>query len=248
MALAKKATETIVIKPIRRRRLEIDIVGDSPLITHVFDAKARRMILYKELGYTKNKKYEIKDPVGDFAASMYWLNKMPEIINEETIAEALEDAQFGFPACAFKEAACAAAYRNGWSKDKVSLYGAFHVLPTHPGYYGSDLEINEAKKYIEVIPNHFHSYEMIEIFGDKPEMREDHVIVGISSADIRYRGQFNNWRATLPITFNDNGLYTVDAIATFIEAGGFSCGIGEMRVEKGKGNGLYHISAIREIG
>lgn len=242
MANTKK-TETVEIKPIEMETVKLRIVGDTPLIMHAWSAKAKREILEKELGATKTKAREPKNPIADFCASMYWLTPMPEEFTEEAVAKALENARFGFPVTAIKQAAISAAYRMGWSKDKASLRGAFFIEPDTDFYYGGDLKVNYAKKTVDIVPNQLLRNQMVEIKSDTPYMREDMVTVGGLSraADIRYRGEFANWSADLNVRFNKNGQYSLEQIVNIINAGGIVNGIGEWRSERDGQNGAYHV-------
>ena len=196
MATAK-AKEVITIEPIKKKLVKIRIVGDSPLITHNWDVKAQRAILEKEMGIKKVQK-ATKNPYEDFASSMYWLDPMPEEMTKETLDEAIANgARFGFPLTGIKQAAISAAYRMGWSKDKMSLRGAFFIEPEVSGYYSGDLEISDDKKRIDIVPNVFRNEPMIEIKYEKLTMRRDMVRVGMGSADIRYRAEFSNWYADM---------------------------------------------------
>ena len=242
---AKK--ELVAIRPINIIDQKIRIVGTTPLITHCWDAKAKRQILEKELGYTtkRNKAEETKNPAADFASSMYWLTPMPEELTADSVNEAIENgARFGFPLTGIKQAAISASFRMGWSKDKASLRGAFFIKPDFEGYYAGELVNNEAHKCIDIVPNSFHLEPMIEIHADSVVMREDMVRVGMGAADIRYRGQFNNWYADLTITYNANGDKSLDDILTIINAGGYTCGIGEWRPERDGQYGMYEIQMI----
>ena len=241
--MATKASEVIEIKPIEMAQTVIHVEGDSPLIMHAWSAKAKREILSKEIQSTKSKAREAKSPLEDFCASMYWLTPMPEQFDEESVTKALEGARFGFPAVAFKDAAIKAAYRNGWSKDQVSLRGAFFIEPDATGYYGGDLVVNYDKKTVDVVPNAYLSNSMVEIISDTPIMREDMVRVMNSAADIRYRGEFQHWSANLKLSYNKNGRYSLEQIINMINLGGMSNGIGEWRTEKGGDNGRFHVSA-----
>lgn len=216
--MATKNTEVIEIKPIKEERVKIRIVGDTPLIMHAWTEKAKRMILDKQMGKAKGKKKEIKNPVEDFIRSMYWLTDMPEEMTEDGYYKAIENgARFGFPVTAIKQAAISAAYRMGWSKDKMSLRGAFFIDGTDG--------------------------DMVEIHSDVPEMREDMVRVGMGTADIRYRGEFKNWYADLVIRYNTNGQHSLENIINIINAGGYICGIGEWRPEKDGQFGTFHVEA-----
>lgn len=82
--------------------------------------------------------------------------------------------------------------------------------------------------------------EFVEINGT-PQMREDMVRVGMGTADIRYRGEFPAWSTTVTIRYNASVL-TLDQIVNLFNLGGFACGVGEWRPEKGGTNGMYHIA------
>lgn len=241
MATAKKA-ELIEIKPLEMKEVTVRIVGDTPLIMHAWSAKAKREILYKEV-FGKSLGKDAREPVKDFCSSMYWLTPMPEEFDENTVFESVKTAKFGFPVTAFKQAAISAAYRMGWTKDKMSTRGCFFIEPDASSYYSGDLEVDLARKTINIIPNVPRAEQLVEIHSDTPLMREDMVRVGMGSADIRYRGEFQNWSCNLKIKYNTNGAYRLDQILNMINAGGTVCGIGEWRPERDGQYGLYHIEA-----
>ena len=131
---ATKKTEIVEIKPIEMNTVEVTIQGDTPLIMHAWSEKAKRMMLETQQGKAKGKKKEFKNPVDDFIQSMYWLTEKPDTegLSEEECEQAFDKAikngaKFGFPITAFKQAAISAAYRMGWSKDKMSLRGVFFI-------------------------------------------------------------------------------------------------------------------------
>jgi hypothetical protein len=241
MATAKKA-ELIEIKPLEMKEVTVRIVGDTPFIMHAWSAKAKREILYKEV-FGKSLGKDAREPIKDFCSSMYWLTPMPEEFDEKTVFESVKTAKFGFPVTAFKQAAISAAYRMGWTKDKMSTRGCFFIEPDASSYYSGDLEVDLAKKTINIIPNVPRAEQLVEIHSDTPLMREDMVRVGMGSADIRYRGEFQNWSCNLKIKYNTNGAYRLDQILNMINAGGTVCGIGEWRPERDGQYGLYHIEA-----
>lgn len=211
-------TEILEIKPIEIRKVNLHIVGDTPLIMHAWSEKAKRMMLETQMGMSKGKKKDVKNPVEDFINSMYWLSDKPNEMTEEAFEAAIANgARFGFPVTAFKQAAISAAYRMQWAKDKMSLRGAFFIDSDENG--------------------------MIEIVSDTPIMREDMVKVGMGTADIRYRGEFRNWSANLTISYNANGVYSLERIVNIINAGGYVCGVGEWRPERDGQNGMFHVAA-----
>ena len=220
----KKNTEVVEIRPLEIKRVPVHIEGDTPLIMHAWSDKAKQMMLDAQMGKAKGKQKPKKSPAEDFIESMYWLEGKPEIADsmseEEKMAAfcaAIENgARFGFPVTAFKQSAISAAYRLGWSKDKVSLRGAFFIESDADG--------------------------MIEIKSAPPIMREDMVRVGMGTADIRYRGQFNNWSADLVISYNANGPYSLETIINILNAGGYTNGVGEWRPEKDGQYGTFHVA------
>ena len=216
--MAKNTIEVMEIRPIEIKKMNLRLIGDTPLIMHAWSEKAKRMMLDAQMGKAKGKKKEYKNPVEDFINSMYWLTPMPSEMTEEAFYEAIQNgAKFGFPVTAFKQAAISAAYRMGWAKDKVSLRGAFFIDSDENG--------------------------MIEIHSDVPQMREDMVKVGMGTADIRYRGEFRNWYADITVSYNTNGSYSLENIVNIINAGGYVCGVGEWRPEKDGQNGMFHVAA-----
>lgn len=76
--------------------------------------------------------------------------------------------------------------------------------------------------------------QLVRVNGEA-RMRTDMVRVGMGSADVRYRPEYPTWGATLTIEFNA-GMISLDQIYQLVKAAGYSCGIGEMRPEKGKFN------------
>lgn len=219
---ATKKIETVEIKPIEMNTVEVTLIGDTPLIMHAWSEKAKRMMLEAQQGKSKGKKKEVKNPVDDFIQSMYWLDGMPNTAGkneedcEELFTQAIQNgARFGFPVTAFKQAAISAAYRMGWTKDKMSLRGVFFIE--------SDFG------------------DMAEIVSDTPEMREDMVKIGMGTADIRYRGEFKNWRTTFRIKYNVNGQYSLENILNILNAGGMVCGVGEWRPERDGQFGMFHV-------
>lgn len=208
-----KATEekSIVIPAINIQTAVINLVGDSPLIMHKWSEKAKKEILDKQMKKAKTKGHDAKDPVRDFIDSMYWLSGEPDEKTEAGFEKAIQNgARFGFPSVAFKASAVAAGFRVGVTKNMVSMNAAFHI-----------------------------DGEFVEIIGT-PRMREDMVRVGMGVADIRYRGEFPEWRATFAVRYNASAL-SLEQLVNLFNLGGFACGIGEWRAEKGGTYGMYHI-------
>jgi hypothetical protein len=207
--MKKQETEEIVLKPIVLKEAMITIKGTTPLIINNFNEKSRQQIVDAQMKKPKSK--ELRNPIEDFIRANYWLTEMPKEFTTESFEKALKDgARFGFPAKGIKASIVSGAYRNGMTKDKVSLYGAF------------------------LIPEEF-----VEVKYKEITMREDYVRIAHGGTDVRFRPQFNDWSMTFKIEYNENGAYSLEQIINFINLGGFSCGLGEMRIEKGGNFGSY---------
>ena len=248
---ATKKTETISIKPIQLAETTVRVVGLTELCMHKWSEKAKREMLeamqknkMAELGIVKTKQREDKKPFSEFLDSMYWISGKPTLEEKEQLEKAYElfkettgeseyiplekicemaglehiakNARFGFPSVAFKSAAISGAYRKKWVPDKVGLRGAFWIEGDQR--------------------------DLVEIKGAMPIMREDSVKIQGSGTDLRYRGAFENWYADLKIKYDLNGNYSISDILNYLSAGGYVCGIGEWRTEKGGQMGMYEVT------
>lgn len=218
----------VSIPEIALKTFKLTVIGDSSLIVHAWSEKAKREMLEKQTKKPSKGK-DIKNPIRDFVTAAYWMDDCGHIIDppevnycetveaeEKEYARILEiakNAHFGFPACAFKAAAIDAAYQQGYVAKKTSLRGSFHIIE-----------------------------EYVEIEGT-PTMREDMVrIGGISKvADIRYRPEFTDWKATMTIAYNPTSI-TASQIASIFEVGGFSNGVGEWRPSRNGEHGRFHVA------
>lgn len=116
-----KQTQTIELPGIDVRPLRVRLVGDSPLIVHAWSEKAKKEMLDKQMKRAKQAK-AAKDPLRDYADSLYWLSERPAILTPEGIAE----GRFGFPVVGIKAAAVSAArFVDGLKM--TELRGAFHL-------------------------------------------------------------------------------------------------------------------------
>jgi hypothetical protein len=216
--MASKKEEVVQLKELKIEKLTLSLKGDSPLIAHAWDEKARREMLDKMMKKAKTVR-EAKNPVSDFINSLYWLSGKPEEMTEEAFESAVKNgARFGFPAKAFKAAAVCAGIRTGTTKYKVTMYAAFHIQG-----------------------------ELVEIFG-KPEPREDMVRLSGQNGppDIRFRAQFPEWKAVMNLTYCPD-MVSLEQIINLFNLGGYCCGVGEMRVEKGGEYGMFHIMTKGEV-
>jgi hypothetical protein len=92
MAARKSVTGPVEIRPPAIKSVQVPIVGITPLIVHAWSAKAKQMMLDKQMGKAVPKKSP-KVPRDDYEGALYRLS----------------DGRYGFPAGAFKAAVVAAA-------------------------------------------------------------------------------------------------------------------------------------------
>lgn len=196
MAQKKSSTE-IVLPEMDIQMLSFRLVGDSPLICHAWDTKAKQEMLDKQMKKAKQAK-EAKDPDACFRASLYYT----------------PDGRYGFPSVAFKSAAVdACSHIQGITK--VVARGAFHIIG-----------------------------DMVEIEGE-PTMRQDMVRIGQGTADIRFRGEFRSWAATVTIRYNA-AVISAEQIVNMFNTGGFAVGVGEWRPQKDGSFGMFHVATEGE--
>lgn len=81
--------------------------------------------------------------------------------------------------------------------------------------------------------------ELVQIHGT-PNMREDLPRNANGMPDLRYRGEFKKWEATLTIRYNANML-SPEQIANLFNHAGFSIGVGEWRTAKDGQHGMFHV-------
>jgi hypothetical protein len=86
--------------------------------------------------------------------------------------------------------------------------------------------------------------DMVKIEGE-PRMREDMVRIP-GSADIRYRGEFPEWSAVLPIDYNAKAI-TPAQLVQLVKQAGFGTGIGEWRPERDGQYGRFDFDKTREL-
>lgn len=98
---------------------------------------------------------------------------------------------------------------------KVSARGAFHIIG-----------------------------DMVEIEGT-PTMREDMVKIAMGTADIRYRGEFRTWAATIRLRYNQNSL-SPEQIINLFNVAGFGIGVGEWRPQRDGSFGMFHVETTED--
>lgn len=134
-----------------------------------------------------------------------------------------DDGGYGFPVMGFKAATVSAARFYDKSVTMVSLRQCLFMNGEQSKQAGCAL---------------------VKIHGE-PILREDMVRVGMGT-DLRYRGEFTDWYATLRVTFVKSMLSRTSVIS-LIDAGGMGVGVGEWRPEKRGDFGTFAIDTTREI-
>lgn len=113
----------------------------------------------------------------------------------------VKKAKFGFPAIAFKAAAVDACIAVSGIA-KTEARASFHVKG-----------------------------EYVEIDGPIPEIDQRPVRIGMGTADLRYRGRFDEWAVTFYVEYNAN-LLSAEQIINLFNTAGFSVGVGDWRPQK----------------
>lgn len=209
-AKAPPETQQIELPRLQIQRCQITIVGDSPLIVHKWSDKAKKEMLDKQMKVAKQGR-AAKVPEQDFLDSMYFLNTDGTLAKTPSVSSRPNLAR-----CLFGfpvvafKAAAVDACTHITGITKVSARGSFHI-----------------------------DGEFAVIQG-VPHMREDMVRVGMGTADIRYRGEFSQWRTQLTIRYNTN-VISVEQIANLFNTAGFAVGIGEWRPQKDGSYGMFHV-------
>lgn len=123
----------------------------------------------------------------------------------------VEKAKFGFPTIGFKSAAVSACSHIE-GVTKVLARGVFHITG-----------------------------EFAQIEGTPVVMREDMVKIAMGTADLRYRGMFEEWSVTLPLRYNATVL-SLEQVFQLFDTAGFAIGVGEWRPERDGNFGMFHVA------
>lgn len=224
MAVKKETAPVDILRP-EFQFVEITIVGDTPLITHNFSNKAKRQMLDAQQGKATAKKREPKIPLNDFMGSLHWLTEEPKPGRSDEEAEEIwrnaveSGARFGFPTNGIKAAAAITPKRTGQKIDGTDMKASFFVAG------GTEAS----------------TFEMAEIVGPTPIMREDMVRLNGRTSDLRYRAEFTTWEIPLVVKINKHGLLSIEQVINAINTAGFAVGIGEWRPGRGGQFGTFHV-------
>ena len=84
--------------------------------------------------------------------------------------------------------------------------------------------------------------ELVEIDGE-PTMREDMVRLMGKTSDFRYRAEFKEWRAVVPVQMNASVL-SLEQLANLFVLAGFAVGVGEWRPERNGQHGRFEVGEM----
>lgn len=231
---AKKATvETLKIPALNQKLMKVKIKGTSPIIFHKWSQKAIRMILEKQMKKAQ-KGREVRDPEAEYRESFYTTPTGDIYIPSRNIKQAIVgSARFidGVPMTILRGAVFV------WGEERRDIIPVLvdgeraRLSDKTVLYTDEDIHMEEIAGYDSKNPN--------------IQMRQDMVTVGMGSADIRFRGQVEDWEAEFLIEFDEN-IFSVEQILNLLQRAGFSQGLGEWRPEKNGDNGTFELDSTSE--
>lgn len=196
--------EAVELPVFKLEKVNIQVVGITPLIVHNWSEKAIRMMLGKQTGEAQ-KTREKKDPFADFESSLYPLPG---------------GKAYGVPAPAFK--ACAVTAANSVQLKMTSMRQAFHVSWYTVPIKGEPIT-TPLTEWDEKYADRMKKYHALGI-----SMRMDVVRLETGVADLRFRAWYPKWSAELEVEYN-SGMISLAQLINLIRAGGQGCGICEWR-------------------
>lgn len=194
------------------KRFAVWIIGDTPLITHSWSEKARLDMLRKQIKAVSASGRQARDPEEDYQNSLYEIS----------------DGVYAFPTTAIKLALMTAAHQDkGVSKTSVlsNVWLDCKMYKVRPALAGAVCDM-----------------PLTQIFGAKPQMREDMVRVGQGlqkTSTLAYRAQFFPWAARITGRFNPTQV-PPEALAFLFDEAGRACGLCDWRNEKRGVFGSFH--------
>lgn len=177
--------------------------------------------------------------VGDSSLVVHqWAEKAKQMMREKQQKKPKGGKEARDPQAEFE----AALYRM--PEGSASPYGfpsvAFKSVIVGAARWSDGMKMTELRGALHI------DGDLVPIFGT-PVIREDMVRVGMGSADLRYRPDFQcDWSAVLPITYNGSAI-SLEQIVYLLNLGGFGIGVGEFRPEKNGSWGRFHVATEEEV-
>ena len=231
MAVTKKTgtIEAFQIPAPNIQMMKVRIKGTSPLIFHKWDEKAIKMILDKQMKkVTKGR--EIRDPEKEYKSSFYFD----------------KDGNIAVPTRNIKQAIVGSA-RFVQGVPMTILRGTIFVWGIKEREYAAVLVNGKPVTVTETVMNELAAQGIVghDKAVDSVQMRQDMVTVGMGSADIRFRGQVDDWTSEFLIQY-DADLLSAEQVLNLLQRAGFSQGLGEWRPEKNGDNGTFTVDSTSE--
>jgi len=223
----KATLEIAEIRSPKLKEMELTIVGESPLVVHRWSKKAVGEMFAKQIKVTWPK--TPKDPAYEYDAATYWIDAEGNEIGDWPDLSLIATGQV----------------EEYIRQDHAAIDKLRKLTKPRFGFPAKGLKacaVRGAKvlglTMTDMRGGFFVPQEYVEISGER-SMRVDMVRVGMTT-DIRFRPEWPEWSMTLPVLFNSSAMKP-DIVANLFNAGGFSCGLGECRPEKGGSWGRFSV-------
>lgn len=165
----------------------------------------------------------------------------------EKAKKEMRDKQMGVPRVGKKEPKKpeedfrAARYLNSKGKDCIHAGGLKNAIVDAASYTDGVTKVLLRGSLFVHAPGD-KTEELIPIKCSDVQMREDMVRVGMGTADLRYRPQYNNWECEVAIEY-DPTLIQPDSIINLLNRAGFSVGLHEWRPQRNGQFGRFSVKA-----
>lgn len=233
MATKTESTSKLITFAPRWKTMTVTIKGLSPLAMQNRPESVIQNLRRKDNGLPVIK-YKSTD-WRRFIDSIHWIdeskkpNTLDDSITEDQYKQQfnklLEESEktgqplFYIPTEAFKESICSGSYRNGITKDKVSLRGYFIIR-------GDKAPISFSSVEMEAVPT-------------KNKNAKNAMVISVYS-------KFNDWETQLKISYNEE-LISAENLINVICASGLSTGVMARRTELSFGKyGTFTASKVEQ--
>lgn len=191
--------ETIELKPLGNRFMEVTIVGDSDLVLNKMNDINTKQLIDKRKDKAKdNEKPNTWEAI---ITSMHWLNGKPTDFSEEGLAKALKENAPCITDFGLKKSFGDAVVRNKIDKYKTAFDASVNLVSK-----GGLVPITFAEHCIDE-----------KLMSPK---KGSPVLVNLN--------RFSGWKATFTVSYMENA-YSAEQIVNIINLAGFGLGIGSGR-------------------
>ena len=220
--MAKAPAKTVIeIPPVKSNLVDLRITGKpgSTYITHRFGEMQKSMIRDKQQQKApKTAGRKAKDPVAEYHSSIHFIHEG-------------KPGRYGIPAISFKLAMVAACRLV----EGISMAEAKQMFFVNG--------CNDNPELVEIFDPDGSKPSLKLTEDGWPRMREDicKTPPRTGAADLRYRAEFEQWRATLQVEYVEN-VISLEQLCNLLNLAGFAVGVGDWRPEKGGGHGRFEIA------